>query len=392
MMSDRPLRIAMLTHSANPRGGVVHALAVADALADMGHAVVVHAPDAQGQGFFRPTRCATRTIVTTPCGTDLKSLVQARIGDYIRHFRASEHRRFDVFHAHDGISGNALAHLVEEGLIPGFVRTVHHLDPFADAELAAWQQRSVVTAQRCLVVSRLGLHEVARQCGCLAVVVGNGVDRAVFVPQPDARDAHLCDRLALGDGPRFLAIGGIESRKNTLAILRAFAVVRTRHPDAQLIIAGGVSLLDHRAYRREFDETRAQLGLGDEALVLAGRMDQADMPALYRCSTALVFPSLQEGFGLVALEAIACGIPAIVSRMPPFTEHFSADDVLWCDPVDPTSIADAMCASLVPQTRAWLARGRESLLSTHDWRATASAHLPAYYLLAASPLSEVSHA
>ena len=49
----RPLRIAMLTHSTNPRGGVVHALQLSEALTSLGHDVVLHAPDSKGEGFFR---------------------------------------------------------------------------------------------------------------------------------------------------------------------------------------------------------------------------------------------------------------------------------------------------------------------------------------------------
>ena len=62
----RSLRIAMLAHSTIPRGGVVHALHLSEALADRGHDVVLHAPDAQGAGFFRPARCATRPFAVAP--------------------------------------------------------------------------------------------------------------------------------------------------------------------------------------------------------------------------------------------------------------------------------------------------------------------------------------
>jgi len=48
---SRPLRIAMLTHSTNPRGGVVHAMQLSEALTTLGHEVVLHAPDARGTGF-----------------------------------------------------------------------------------------------------------------------------------------------------------------------------------------------------------------------------------------------------------------------------------------------------------------------------------------------------
>jgi glycosyltransferase involved in cell wall biosynthesis len=66
------------------------------------------------------------------------------------------------------------------------------------------------------------------------------------------------------------------------------------------------------------------------------------MPALYRSADVLAMPSLLEGFGLAALEALACGTPAVVSRIAPFSEHFADGDVEWADPLDSASIADAL--------------------------------------------------
>ena len=85
------------------------------------------------------------------------------------------------------------------------------------------------------------------------------------------------------------------------------------------------------------------------------------MPALYRAASALVFPSIKEGFGLVVLEAMASGVPGRDSRIAPFTEYLGDDDALWCDPFDVASIAAAMALSLDEARRAPLiARGRGS--------------------------------
>ena len=59
---SRPLRIAMLTHSTIPRGGVVHAMNLSEALEDLGVQTVLHAPDATGRGFFRKPRCADHCV------------------------------------------------------------------------------------------------------------------------------------------------------------------------------------------------------------------------------------------------------------------------------------------------------------------------------------------
>lgn len=377
-MSFPRLRIALLTHSTNPRGGVVHALALGDALTDFGHCVVAHAPDPSGAGFFRTTRCGAVGIAATKADGDVSAMVTARIAETLLHFRESAHRRFDVFHAGDGITGNALATLKEKGEIAGFARTVHHLDFFADARLAALQRRSIEAADEIFVVSQKWRGEVASRFGRSATLVGNGVDRSRFVPVADGREPALRQRLGLAGGPLFLSIGGVEERKNSFHILEAFGQARKTLPAARLVIAGGASLLDHRAYQDMCAAQLAGSGLPEDAVVLAGPVPDIDMPALYRLADALVFPSLDEGFGLVVLEAMACGTPVIVSRQPPFTEFVGKDDAIWCDPWSPNSIAQAMIWVLDASRRSRLAARGGAVAARHDWPSVAKRHLPAY--------------
>lgn len=378
MSSARPLRIAILAHSTNPRGGVVHALALGDALTRLGHEAVVHAPDAKGGGFFRKTLCETVCVAASPAGSSMREMVETRIADYVGHFETPARRRFDVFHAQDGISGNALATLQERSLIGRFARTVHHVDAFEDISLAALQARAIRSASRHFVVSRLWQAALARDLGIAAAIVGNGVDRRVFSRRGDGRERALRERFGLGVGPIYLSVGGVEARKNTLRIFQAFQQVRTIHPSARLVIAGGASLLDHGAYQAAFQAEIAADPQSARAVTLTGPIDQADMPALYRIADALVFPSIMEGFGLVALEAIACGTPVVTSRIAPFTEHFGDHDVVWCDPLSVGSIANAMAAILAPRVREQLAARAEHALAAHDWDRTATAHLPLY--------------
>jgi glycosyltransferase-like protein len=309
------------------------------------------------------------------------------MADYVRHFEDPVHRRFDVFHAQDGISGNALADLKQRGLIGAFARTVHHMDHFADQRVAALQARAILAADRHFVVSRLWRDALERDFGINATVIGNGVDRAFFSPEGGPRDDALRARLAPGPGPVFLAVGGIEERKNTLNLLRAFARILPVHPSARLVIGGGVSLLDHSAYQHVCHQELALLGDGARRVVMAGAIAQTDMPALYRIADALVFPSVKEGFGLVAVEAIACGTPVVTARIPPFTEHFREDDVVWCDPFDVATIAGAMIEAIRPETRLRLARRAAGLLAALSWDRSAAAHLPVYLKLA-----ELQHA
>lgn len=376
------LRIAILAHSTNPRGGVVHALELGDALCRLGHDATVHAPDPSGVGFFRQTRCATVSVAASPVGRNVAAMVETRVADYVRYFETAGRRSFDVWHAQDGISGNALATLKERRLIGGFARTVHHVDTFADPGLSALQARSITCADRLFAVSRLWRDELAREFGRVAHLVGNAVDTERFSPVANANDAGLRSLVSVPAGVRvFLAIGGIERRKNTIEILRAFRLVHAKHPASCLMIAGGASLLDHDAYQAEFAAALDASGLPDGVVIRTGALPQVLMPALYRAADALVFPSVKEGFGLVVLEAMACGVPVVTSRIAPFTEYLDDGDVLWCDPEDPASIAAAMISAFETSVRNPLIARGFSLAGRHDWTTVAHAHIPAYEAL-----------
>ena len=72
----RPLRIAMLAHSTNPRGGVVHAMQLSEALVGLGHEVVLYARDAKGKGFFRAPKCEALALPVGPAPAD-RSIAEA---------------------------------------------------------------------------------------------------------------------------------------------------------------------------------------------------------------------------------------------------------------------------------------------------------------------------
>ncbi len=391
------LRIALLTHSINPRGGVVHCLELAEALIERGHRVSVHAPAAPGARLFRSTRATVELIPDRGSpGDDLRRRVLSRIEAFRQWFAAPGRRAFDVFHAHDGIGANALLALRDDGLVPAYVRTVHHLEEsFGDPLLDQMEARSIRAADLLLAVSPSWADRLAERFGRRAVMVGNGVDVRRFRPAADGVDAALRARLGLGPGPVFVAVGGVEARKNTLGILKGFIRLRAALPTAQLVIAGGASLLDHGPYRRRVEDEAAAAGLPVQrpgeaagvapAVVLAGVLADADMPALYRLADALVFASLVEGFGLAIVEAMASGTPALVSRRAPFTDFLGDDDCLWVDPHDPADIALAMGRVLLPGLSSALAERGLGVARRHDWASCAARHEAVYRALAALP-------
>lgn len=381
--ADR-LRIALFTYSTQPRGGVLHALALAEALTDAGHQAVLFALDDTGRGFIRAPRCPVVLVPVAPNRESIVPFVRARIEAYVCAFDPSA-PAFDVYHAHDGISGNALATLAERGAIADFVRTVHHVDDFALPELTALQDRAIVRAARCLVVSDLWRSRLEATYGVRATVVPNGVDVERFAPADAVQRAGARAALGYGPGPLFVTIGGVEARKNTLATLEAFARVRARLPNARLIVAGGASVLDHTAYRAAFEARAAALALRLGVHVhLAGTLADAAIVTLLHAADAFVFPSLVEGFGLVLLEALACATPVVASAIAPFTEFLTPADALLVDPRDPAAIASAMLGALESDVVRRTAERGPALARRFSWPGSAQAHADIYAAFCAS--------
>lgn len=392
------LTIALLTHSVNPRGGVVHTLELAEALQAAGHRVTVIAPARPGQRFFRASSAALELVPLpeTP-HANMVCEIGTRIAAIERHVGALQARRpFDMLHSQDPIGGNALANLREQGRIPHFVRTVHHLDHFDEPQLAAWQSRGYLAADRVLCVSPLWQERLQHECAQPCGLVVNGVDTARYRPQPGPHDEALRRRLGLRtDGPMILSIGGIEERKNTVRLLEAFMTLRRRHPHAQLVIAGGASLFDHSACSRAFHDLLARHRMTQgpvQPVVITGPLPDADIPALLRCADVTAMPSIREGFGLVVLESLASGTPVVVSRIRPFLDYLAPQDACWADPADSGSIADALHGAIEHVNVSQIRASARRLASQYDWSVSAQQHLSHYRALLQTrrkPVSQV---
>ena len=155
-----------------------------------------------------------------------------------------------------------------------------------------------------------------------------------FHPQDAAAVEAVRRRYGL-DGPFILSVGSLEPGKNRERLLEAFARLRARGLEHTLVVAG------QRAWRYEGEEPLAQrLGLADSVRFL-GHVPQADLPALYSAADLFAFPSLYEGFGLPALEAMACGAPVVASNVSAVPEVVG-DAALQVPPLDVEALADAM--------------------------------------------------
>ena len=293
-----PLRIALLTYATKPRGSVIHTLELATALHQLGHAVCIYALDKDGRGFDRPLPCAYRPVPASPVPDSIDHLIQQRIQEFVDDLGQSPPAH-DIYHAQDCISANALVLLRQQQPIPHIVRTVHHIEEYNSPYLQRCQDRSIRDADLCLCISQHWQTELLQQYGISAPRVLNGINRDRFSAVATGAEPRLKQQLGLTGQPIYLTVGGIEPRKNSIALLHAFHQVLTHQPQAQLIIAGGATLFDYQPYRDRFFALAAQLKIEiGTALMLPGVIAEADLPALYRTANAFVFPSLKEGWGL----------------------------------------------------------------------------------------------
>lgn len=381
MPQPPPLRIALFTYATKPRGSVIHTLELAEALNALGHAVCLYALDKDGQGFDRSLACEVKLIATQPAPAATDALIQQRIQEFVDYLQA-ETLAYDCYHAQDCISANALKILRQQRRIPHFIRTVHHIEDYASPYLQQCQDRSIHEADLCLCVSQTWQNALQQQYQIQAPQVLNGVNLQRFSRQPDSSDLQIQQRLALKGSPIYLTVGGIEPRKNSIRLLQAFAEVLVSHPNAQIIFAGGATLFDYQAYRNEFFNLAKTLDIAiGKSLILPGVIPDQDLPALYRCTDAFVFPSVKEGWGLVILEAIASGLPIITSNRAPFTEFLSSVQALLIDPDSSTVIAQAMLAILQPNLARSLVQHSQAILPQYSWQTSAQLHIHHYQTL-----------
>ncbi|MGY6253578.1 MSMEG_0565 family glycosyltransferase [Paraburkholderia caledonica] len=377
-MNGTAMRIALFTHSVNPRGGVVHTLELGRALHEAGQDVTIFAPSVGGAPMFRASPCRVVLAPAAAHGNDTVMMVQTRIDALKAALLEEGASGFDVLHAQDGIGGNALADLREAGSIRGFVRTVHHVDAFDNPRLSAWQRRAYADADTVLCVSDTWTRKMRDEFGVTASTVNNGVDVARF---RDVGSTDVCTKFGLSGKPMVLAVGGIEERKNTLQLLEAFALLRQTHAEAQLVLAGGASLLDHDTYTQRFIARAAQVGLRigkHEPIVVTGPLEDAAIPALLQRADVVSMMSLREGFGLVVLEALAAGTPVIVSQIEPFTGYLDERVCCWAQPDDATSIGDALRRALHERGGVDFEHAVPELLARFSWRESARRHIALY--------------
>ncbi|MBT0568087.1 MSMEG_0565 family glycosyltransferase [Williamsia sp. CHRR-6] len=360
------MSIALITYSTKPRGGVVHTLHLAEALAAAGARVTVWSLARAGDvGFFRAVDPAVTVRLVDFPTVDGESVTE-RIVRSIEGMRAAVRLDdYDIVHAQDCISANAVGTCI---------RTVHHLDTFTTPILVECHEKAIVTPYAHICVSQAVADEVHHGWGVSPTVIPNGVAAGRFAAAAaDTEEAtrarrRWTDRL----GDYVLAVGGIEPRKGTIDLVRAVARLQTIRPEMSLVIAGGETLFDYRDYRSEFESTCAAFNVDP---VVLGAVDDDELPALVAACRVFAFPSTKEGFGLAAMEALAAGRPVVARDLPVLREVFG-DTVRYAG--DVTGLAQELGdACQHPSTTRDRAAG-QAVAAALTWDVAARAHLDFY--------------
>jgi glycosyltransferase-like protein len=357
------VRIALLTYSTKPRGSVVHTLALAEALAAAGQDVTVWTLGRGGDtGFFRPVDQRVRQrIVPFPDGPPQETVGERVLRSIATLRDAFDPQGYDVVHAQDCITANAAGRCV---------RTVHHIDHFTTPELAACHEQAITRPYAHVCVSAAVATELADGWGVKAEIIPNGVAYERFAHTSASARGLWRERL----GRYVLTVGGIEPRKGSLELLDAYAALRADVPNVRLVIAGGETLFDYRDYRARWEARAAELAIEP---VVIGAVPDNDLPALVAAAGAFAFPSVKEGFGLAAMEALAAGVPLVVRDLPVLREVFGAAARFA---TDAPSFAATLATALGRDDPARRTAGQH-LAARHTWTETAHRHLAFYRTL-----------
>ncbi|RIK45281.1 MAG: glycosyltransferase family 1 protein [Chloroflexi bacterium] len=302
--------------------------------------------------------------------------------------------RYDIIHSHYWLSGWA-AHLLRRYWNVPVVHTFHTLAHLKNAVAGSSRPESVMRLQverrlvdivdtviapnpdeRAELVWRLGGNN-ANIC-----TIPPGIDLDLFTP----RDAHVARRkLGLPERPLVLFVGRIDAVKGIDTLLDAFAaLVRTYAPEeSPLLVFVGGSLADNgNGFGDDLQPvvTRAEeLGIRDNVL-FRGSAPQELLPDYYAAATVGAVPSRYESFGLVAVEAMACGLPVVASRAGGL--KFTVDDEvsgLLVHPSDPKALADGLRRIIDnPGLRASMQVGARQTAIRFSWQAIAPAMLNLY--------------
>jgi len=209
--------------------------------------------------------------------------------------------------------------------------------------LQAWILRGLRKAQEVVCVSEKTAEDLRRLAGpderkMHRQVILNPLNWR-YKHQPNVSEALRARLGAIAGEPYFLHVGGNQWYKNRPGVVRIFRQLASMEEfgTARLLLAG-------KPLTGDLQKTIAESGVSDRIIALTGTSNE-ELETLYSNALALIFPSLEEGFGWPIAEAQACGCPVATTNRPPMTEVAGGTVILF-DPDDPVGAAQAIAAGL----------------------------------------------
>ena len=361
----------------------------------VGEGVAVHVVTRSDTGEAWEARDEGVAVAGLPVGPpdaakeDLPALVPDFARAVAQHLAARELTP-DVVHSHYWLSG--MVALALPGRTATWAHTMHTLGATKNAELAGTDGREPAARlegeRRILESVDLAVASTLPECGQLraqgapaerCVVIPPGVDARTFHPlEPAARDAvRHAVRQELGlpaDALLLVQAGRWQPAKGQVVLLEAVEHLWEAGIRAHAVFVGGPSGAgDAGELPRRIEQSPARDGL-----LPRGAVPPSELARLLHAADLVVVPSRTESFGLVAVEAMACGTPVVAARVGGLPDAVG-DAAALVDGHDPRDWAEALARLLAdPAARAALGEAGRRRAATMSWRDTARAHLGAY--------------
>ena len=390
-----PLRIAVISIHTSPtaslgqngNGGLnVYVHEIATAFSDRGIATDIFTRCTPSDPEFEQLTPLSR-VIYLPAGQDLdKYSLYAEVPGFanrIRQFAVVEDLNYDLIFSHYWLSGE-VACLLRPRLATGWAHVAHTLGLVKNQTLAAGERpepelriqvEKEIAAQADLLIAstedeRADLVRLYGANPDHVAVVPPGVDLSMF--QPIDRD-EARRTIGYGAGRLLLFVGRLERLKGVEVAIRALALLRDRaHDDVRLLILGEDSRDGDESEKDRLKELAAAAGVRDRVDFL-GSVAHHELPFFYSAADVCVMPSYSESFGLVALEAQACGRPVVGSGVSGL-RSVVRDEVsgYLLDSHDPAMYAERMGRLLNnPELAQQMGRRGRLLAQRFSWTRTA---------------------
>ncbi len=302
---------------------------------------------------------------------------------------------YDVIHAHywlSGVAGAFLKQIWGAPLVVSFHTLARVKDVSSTGDTAEpifrkrGEARVIEAADRIIAPTETERGQLIELYGAdpeRIHVVPPGVDLSRFAPGDElAARRHF----GFGDDPTVVFVGRLQPFKGTDIAVQALAHLRRMVPDARLVIVGGDSPRGSRGERMRLRLAARRLGVADRLQFLEP-VPHRELPDLYRAADVVVVPSASESFGLVALEAAACGTPVVATAVGGLrlTVRHGETGYLVGER-DPAAFAAALSRVLAdPSARLRLGGNAVRLAQRFPWSRTSDGILEAYASVMACP-------